>query len=201
MLADANQPLVLADGTVINPETGNAVRERKFVEVPSNSEAQKIVLSARKSVADLPAPPKDMNALGLVAFYTLFGLSDTQVAIALDNKLSVDQVKMIKDSELFQEFMKAAKDNLIESAKNDVQTLIASNARNAALRVIELADSDNEVLSFKASQDILDRSGHRPNDIIEHKHTMENALQIVVVKKSDDKLPAIDGVFEEISNA
>ena len=200
MLADTNQPLVLADGTVINPETGREKKERKFVEVPSNTEAQKIVLNARRSVADLPAPPKDMNALGLVAFYSLFGLSDTQVAIALDNKLSVDQVKMIKDSELFQEFMSTAKETLIESTKNDVNTLIQSHARDAAMRIVEHATSDNDVLSFKASQDILDRAGHRPVDVIHHKHAMEDALQIVVIQRKDEAMPVLEGVFEDTSN-
>lgn len=202
MLADASQPLVLADGTVINPETGKPQRERKFVEVPSNSEAQKIVLNARRSVADLPAPPKEMNALGLVAFYTLFGLSETQVAIALDNRLSVEQIKMIKDSELFQEFMQSAKENLLDAAKDDVNSLIKQHAREAAMRIVEHASSENDVLSFKASQDILDRAGHRPADVVHHKHQMEDALQIVVIKRNDDKLPTIDdAVFEEITDA
>jgi hypothetical protein len=60
-------------------------------------------------------------------------------------------------------------------------------------RYVTHAKSDNDVLSFKASQDILDRAGHRPADIVEHRHKLEDALHIVIEHKDDGKsVPMID---------
>jgi hypothetical protein len=41
------------------------------------------------------------------------------------------------------------------------------------------------------AKDVLDRAGHRPADIIEHRHKMEGGLTIEYVEKKDD-IPTID---------
>jgi hypothetical protein len=57
------------------------------------------------------------------------------------------------------------------------------------------------VLAFKASQDILDRAGHRPADVIEHRHRMEDSLNIVITKRDETKqLPTLEGVFTEVDS-
>jgi hypothetical protein len=69
----------------------------------------------------------------------------------------------------------------------------------AAKKIINLAQSDAEVLAFKASQDVLDRAGHRPVDIVEHRHKMEDALNIVYIKKDETiPVPTIDVEAEAV---
>lgn len=202
MLAQSDlEPLVLADGTVIDPTTGKAVKQKRSrtYEVPAPSEAQAIVLKARKTVADLPAPPEQMSAVGIVAFYTLFGLDDNSIAIATKHKLTVDQIKNIRQLDIYRDFMKEARTTIMESEAENVRHVLAERAREAAERVIEHMDSDNDVLSFKAAQDILDRTGNRPADIVEHRHKMENALQIVVTRKDNNAgIPTLEGEYENI---
>lgn len=200
MLAEADEPLVLADGTKIDPSTGKVIRDKnKFVSVPSPSEAQALVVRARKTVADLPMPPQQLSGVGLVAFYTLFGLGDVDIALALDSKITVEQVKEIKKSDAYMEFMNAAKENILHTETETVRDVFTKHARTAAERIVELAQEDNDVLAFKASQDILDRAGHRPADVVEHRHRMEDSLNIVITKRDETKqLPIIDGSFEEI---
>jgi hypothetical protein len=202
-LPDANEPLVLADGTKIDPATGKVIRDQvaKFISVPSPSDAQKLVVKARKTVADLPAPPKQLSGVALVAFYTLFGLGDSDIALALDSRLSIEQIKQIKKSEAYIDFMAAAKDNIVNTETDTVREVFQTHAKNAAHKIVELADSENDVLAFKASQDILDRAGHRPADIIEHRHTMEDALQIIITKRDDtQQMPTIDADAIEVDN-
>jgi hypothetical protein len=94
-----DEPLVLADGTKINPVNGRVIKDgsaAKFVSVPSPSEAQKIIARTRMTVADLPLPPKQLSGVALVAFYTLFGLSDQEICIAVDNKLTLEQINNIR---------------------------------------------------------------------------------------------------------
>lgn len=201
MLAEIDEPLVLADGTKIDPSTGKVIRDSaaKFVSVPSPSEAQALVVRARKTVADLPMPPQQLSGVGLVAFYTLFGLGDVDIALALDSRISVEQVKEIKKSDAYTEFMNAAKENILNTETETVRDVFQKHAKSAAQRIVELAQEDNDVLAFKASQDILDRAGHRPADVVEHRHRMEDSLNIVITKRDETKqLPVIEGAFEEV---
>lgn len=203
LLPDADEPLILADGTKIDPETGKVIRDKivgSMIAVPSPSEAQRLVVRARKTVADLPLPPQQLSGVGLVAFYVLFGLSDTDISLALDGKITVEQVKQIKSCDAYTEFMATAKANIIETETDIVREVFQTHAHGAAKKIVDLADSDNDVLAFKASQDILDRAGHRPADVVEHRHRMEDALHIVVTKRDEtQQLPTVDADFEEVS--
>lgn len=203
---DASEPLVLADGTRIDPTDGSVLKERKqrtaFTEVPAPSVAQALVLKSRKSVTDLPAPPAQLTGVALVAFYTLFGLGDQDISLALDSKISEEQVRRIRNLDAYKDFMSDAKANIIDSSTDLVRDVFQQNAVGAARTVVELASSDNDVLAFKASQDILDRAGHRPADIIEHRHKMEDALQIVYIERNpDEQAPFIEASFEHVENA
>jgi hypothetical protein len=195
-----DEPLVLADGTKIDPSTGKVIKEKaEWVEVPHPSAAQELVVRARRSVSDLPAPPQQLTGVALVAFYTLFGLSDQDIAIALDARLSVDQVRNIRQLDAYRDFMESAKTSIIDNTADKVRDVFQTHAIGAAHKVIQHAQSDDGVLSFKASQDILDRAGHRPADVVEHRHRMEDALHIVVTKRDgSETLPVVDALFEEV---
>lgn len=197
------EPLVLADGTKIDPADGKVIRDRRkgFVEIPSNSEAQQIVVRTRRSLADLPMPPQQLSGVALVAFYTLFGLGDQEIAIACGEKITVEQIRRIRTLDVYREFMASAKSTILETEKETVRDIFMQNAAGAAQRIVEAAESDNDVLAFKASQDILDRAGHRPADIVEHKHSMADALQIVLIKKDENaanNMPIIEAEFKEV---
>lgn len=197
MLAESDlEPLILADGTKIDPTTGKAIKEKKaqsFVEVPSGIDAQQLVARTRKTVAELPLPPEQLSGVALVAFYTLFGLPDAEIAIATNSRLSIPQIKQIRELDAYKDFMTTAKDNILNTAVDQVREKFQKHAINAANKVIELAQSENEVLAFKASQDVLDRSGHRPADVVEHRHKMEDALNIVFIHKNEgQEVPTID---------
>lgn len=200
---DAAEPLVLADGTKIDPSTGEVLKERKqraaFTEVPAPSVAQALVVKSKRSVADLPAPPAQLTGVALVAFYTLFGLGDRDISLALDGKISEEQVRRIRTLDAYKDFMNDAKANIIETSTDLVRDVFQQNAVGAARTVVELAQSNNDVLAFKASQDILDRAGHRPADIIEHRLNMADQLQIVYIERNpDEQAPIIDVPFERL---
>lgn len=199
LAASELEPLVLEDGTKIDPTTGKAIKT-KFVSVPSGREAQDIVLKTRKTVAELPLPPTQLSGVALVAFYTLFGLPNEQIAIAVDNKLTVPQIEQIKELDAYKEFISTAKANIIESSADAVRDKFQQHAVHAADKVIELAQSDNDVLAFKASQDVLDRAGHRPADVVEHKHAMSGGLEIVITRKDETVVvPTIDIIPEDVN--
>jgi len=201
LLPEDNEPLVLADGTKIDPSTGRPIREQSLVAIPSPGEAQRIVARARKSVAELPLPPKQLSGVALVAFYTLFGLNDQDISIALDNSLSMEQIERIRNLDAYIDFMETAKANIVHTESDTVREMFQTHAANAASKIINLSQSENDVLAFTASKDVLDRAGHRPADVVEHRHKMEDALNIVYIeKKANEDVPMIDITPEEVSN-
>lgn len=203
MLAESElEPLILADGTRIDPTTGKAVKDRKaqrFVEVPSGAAAQELVVRTRKSVAELPLPPAQLGGVALVAFYTLFGLPDAEISVACGAQLTVPQIKKIRELDAYKEFMTQAKTNIMETETNQVRDIVQKHAVDAVNTIVDAMD-EGGVLGFKAAQDILDRAGHRPADIVEHRHSMENALQIVVTKRdAAPDIPTIEGEYVRLS--
>lgn len=195
VVADPTEPLILADGTKIDPSTGEIIKDKKqkFVAVPSPTEAQALVIKSRRALAELPAPPQQLTGVALVAFYTLFGLSDQDIALACDSKISIDQISRIRELDAYKEFMTSAKQAIVDTTVDTVREKFQQNAVKAAEKVLDLVDSDNDVLAFKASQDVLDRAGHRPADTVEHRHKMEDALHIVVTRRDEgQEAPVID---------
>lgn len=193
-LVVGTEPLVLADGTRIDPSSGRVIKEKKptqFVEVPSQREAQRLVTNARRVASDLPAPPQQMNAISLVVMYTMYGLDDKNIALV--TSLSEKQIGNIKMTDAYDTMYQQVTKTILDTDTDDVRNLIQAGARTAAHKVMESMDSENEVLAFKAAQDILDRSGHRPADVVEHKHSMTGGLTIEYIKREQNSdIPMID---------
>lgn len=197
-----NEPLKLADGTEIDCASGRVLKNHtaKFVSVPSPTEAQKIIARTRMTVAELPLPPKQLSAIAMVAFYTLYGLSDRDISIALEEKLTEEQITNIRELTPYKEFIATAKANMLHTETETVREMFEQHAPIAAQKIVELAQSDVEVLAFKASQDVLDRAGHRPADIVEHRHKMDDALRIVIERKDiAPEVPMLDITPEEVN--
>lgn len=191
-LADVHEPLVLADGTKIDPTSRKVIKDRKaWVEVPSATEAQKIVTRTRRSLIDMPLPVAQMNVVTVVLSYTLYGLADQEIAVAA--KLTIDQVKNIRTLEAYTTMSAAITKSLLETEANDVRNFFQQHAMGAAQKVVTLAQEEDGALGLKASQDILDRAGFRPADTVEHTHRMENSLMIEFIHRAaTDDVPIID---------
>lgn len=202
MLADPNDDiLILADGTKIERATGKVLKDKKpssVIEIPSPRAAQEIVAKTRRGIADMPVAPQQMNAISLCVFYTMWGLTPQDIAIQLG--VSTQQVNTIKKLPEFQRLYDDIFKGVMETEANDVRGFFQQNARNAARKIVELADEEG-ALGFAASKDILDRAGHRPADVVEHRHRLDNALQIEVIRKDENKqlIPVIDTEFTEIN--
>lgn len=204
---DDQHVLRLADGTLIDAVTGRIVndagegdaagdtRPPRFIEVPTSMDAVAEVTRVRKRVADLPLPPKSMNAVSLVAMYYLFGLSDVDIAHVTG--LTTAQVGSLRTHDAFDALIGEARRNVLAEDGGQVRSLLEKNAIGAAQRVVSLLNSYDEKVQVVAAKDILDRAGHRPADVVEHRHKVEGGLRIEYVRKgmSDtmiDHMAAID---------
>lgn len=206
MLADALEPLILADGTKINPTNGTVIKDKKvtFTEIPSASQAVAILARTKRSISELPLPPQKMNAVSLVLFYSMWGLADNDIAIACS--ISRDQVNNIKKLPEYMAMSQDIQASVLQHETNEVRDIFQKHARGAAQKIVEMAINaeDDSVLGFKASQDILDRAGHRPADVVLHKHGLDDSLKIVYIQQQpSETIPdasIIDADFEEVKD-
>lgn len=198
-LAEPDEPLQLADGTLIHSD-GKIKRPARpapgVVEVPTHNDARAIVMHTRRALVDLPLPPKATNPVAVVLSYVLFGLSNTDIAIATG--LSEKQVIDIRMSEPFGAMYEAVKTSVIEKESENVRGFFTAASRAAAIKMTALmTESENDAVAQRAASDILDRAGHRPADVVEHRGKVDSELKIAFIRK--DATPSTPVIDLEIS--
>lgn len=194
MLASPSAPLKLADGRLVYP-SGEIVdpshARNEFIAVPTNREATQLVVSARRKLADLPDVPRTMNTVSVVLSYSLFGLSDTEIALATG--LTELQVGTVKMADAYTQMHDAVVGSIIASEGDDVRQLFATHSRLAANSMISVLNtSRSEVNKIAVARDILDRAGHRPADVVEHRHKLDGGLTIEIITRDNKTMPTID---------
>ena len=193
MLPQGTEPLVLADGTKINPIDGNVITDisEAVVEVPNTQDLKREITASRKRVSDLPVPPEQMNTISVILSYTLFGISDDDISNVLS--LSMEQISNIKKSDAYRELQSQFVKNIVESDLSDVRGMFVQQSRGAAGVMFNAMNNEENGITTRmaAAKDVLDRAGQRPVDVIEHRHKMEGGLIIEYVEKKDD-IPTID---------
>jgi hypothetical protein len=184
MLPQGTEPLVLADGTKISPIDGSVVVEDALVEVPNSEAMQREITATRLRISDLPMPPQQMNTLSVILSYTLQGVSDNDIATLLH--VQPEQITNIKESDGYRELQTTIIKNIMESDSSDIRNLFVEKSKFAANKMFSLVDSQNETTAMSAAKDVLDRSGQRPVDVIEHRHKMEGGLVIQYVEANNE---------------
>lgn len=188
--------MTMADGTVINMLTGRPVRRSQAIEIPTHSDAVREVTRVRKRVHELPEPPERMNAVALVALYYLYGLNDMDIAHVTG--MTEAQVGNIRMLEAFDEVIHTATQNIASQDGETLRSVIASHAPNAVNTLVAAMDSEDEKVAVVAAKDILDRAGHRPADVVEHRHRVEGGLTIEYVKRDPTlDVPALEVSYKE----
>src|SRR5215831_2979542 len=183
------EPLRLADGRVVYP--GGDLADARTPMPSTEEEKAETRVITRRTESDLPAPARQMNAVAVVLSYTLFGLDDD--AICSTSGLGPKQVAQIKQTDSYRQLYDAIVRAVLDSETDVVRELLSKNAKRAARTMVDALDAGTRADRMAAARDILDRSGHRPADVVEHRHRMDGGLVIEVVKRDDgDRLPTID---------
>jgi hypothetical protein len=186
-LARSGEPLRLSDGRVVYPGGNVGDSHAPHVE---KQEAPQTVIRATRRITDLPATTKQMNAIGAVLAYTLFGLDVENIAEAVGT--TIERIEQIRLSDPYRQMHDTIVRSVLDSETDVVRELIAKNARDAAQVMVDGLQAGNRADRMSAARDILDRSGHRPADVIEHRHRMDGGLVIEVVRRDAVSVPTID---------
>lgn len=180
LASSPQSPMVTEDGIELSPLLRPSSPHSRFVEVPSNRTMQKKHASVQRYLADMPLPAKQLNLVSLICMYTLMGLSDTDISVAIS--LPIDRIENIKMLDAYATVYDNAVASIVNDEVDDVRTLLVANSKTAAKKVIELLDDEFSAVQLSAAKDILDRTGQRPVDIVEHHHKLDGELRISITR-------------------
>lgn len=167
--------------------------EDPFLQNPQN---QKFVVNDFKarSLSDIQTDYKNMNVVMIVLSYTIWGLPPAAIARILN--IDVNQVQDVQSSELFEETRKELIESLRYAEQSTINGYLANKAFLAAQTIAsEMSQTKDRDRAMKAAQDILDRSGFRPVDRVEHSHKFGDELRIVHVEDKKTKEIELKDVF------
>jgi hypothetical protein len=181
----------LADGTRVSTASGEVIRDKKPQKgyTPNAPTHSNELISTRLS--DLPLEAKRMNGVAALIVYRLLGMPDHDIAEALG--IDVDQVKQISNAQVFNDLYSKINAQVLDRSSNDLRIAIAAMSRDALNKVYEVMTEGDDKNALKAAQDILDRAGHRPADVVMHQHHMSGGLKIEYIeRKKENDLPIIE---------
>lgn len=196
------QPIVLPDGSMLLPEadtSGSKVVsaetveeqrlheevEQELTEVLDDFGEEDIRSIVKRTLADVSIPFAQMNAIMLVATYTIWGLEDFAIGKLMN--VETQNVERIREHDAYDEIYRQLIESFRYAEAATVHGYISSKAKAAAQVVVSTLRSPSGDLRFTAAKDILDRSGFRPADRVEHVHKFDDELKIRYV--SDDVTP------------
>lgn len=188
-LPSANEPLRLADGRVVYP--GGDVVDSRATDRLAEVGDRVLPARVRRKASDLPAPPQQMNTIAAVLAYTLYGLDDEEITAVI--RLGTAVIAKIKASDPYKQMHDAIIRSALEQETDAVRDIITKSAKRAALTVVDSLDAGSRTDRMAAARDILDRSGLRPTDVVEHRHRMDGGLTIEIVRRDELKsVPTIE---------
>lgn len=187
-LPTQNEPLRLRDGRLVLP--GGEIMSGQQHAVADDT-PHVAPVRVRRKVSDLPVPPSQMNSIAAVLAYALYGLDDEEIAVA--TKLNATVVRRVRMSEPYVQMHEAIVRAAVDAETDNVRDILTKHARRAALTVVDSLDAGSRSDRMAAARDILDRSGLRPSDVVEHRHRMDGGLVIEIVKRDTNQdVPVID---------
>lgn len=183
---DEIQYFELPDGRKISVHTGKPLNNlpQTMVEVPTHAEAREAVMKTKRKLVDLPDVPSKMNVISVVVSYTLFGLNEDEIALAL--QVNVDRVRAIKMLDAYNDMLESVVEGIKSRDLDPINKMIEDQAPSAVNRIVQLMqEADSDKVSLSAARDLLDRSGRRPADVHEHRVMHEGGLVIEHVQRSE----------------
>jgi hypothetical protein len=151
-------------------------------EIKSGREAAVILEKQSRKLGDLPDVPEKMNAFCAVITYSMLGLSDADIAIAL--KTSEQNVKKLKDLDAYQQLVQMFDTTVFEDNKRAANHMLAQASQRATQRMIDGIDSNREDIAIVAARDVMKLAGIGQQ---EEKTQRIGGLNIRIIRKGEQQ--------------
>ena len=190
--------VTLADGRKVDPVTGKVAGALASSSSSPCEDGPRIAV--RRTISELPTTQPVIKTIAVVAALTAWGLQPGDIAELLGTDEA--RVTALLNDATYQAFMKMMVRSVLDSEQAEVRDGFVAVARKAQGKVLEMLEDDDidPKVSLKAAQDILDRSGLRAADIVEHRHTIAGGLKIIYEKRGEVVDVVKDINFTEIKN-
>jgi hypothetical protein len=191
------EPFKLPDGTLVYPHDNPGEKVVTPQEVEMNKELEDVfsavddgnfTASYVRSLADITLEPKQMTTVITILAYTMWGLPSHAVARVLGT--TIENIDHIKSTDGYTRVQQELLEGIRYSEQATVHGYLTQKARSAATVMAANLKNRSPDVSMAAAKDILDRTGFRPADKIEHHHKFEDELRIVHVV--DEPMKTID---------
>lgn len=176
--------------------------QQNVVKIKTNTQLQQEDAEVRRKLSDLP-DLSNVNIISQVLCYNLYGLSLQDISTV--TKIPLENVQTIVMSQDFADYKKKMLASIKELDEGDVRNYLSKASKRAAEKVVDIMQNcANPKFSLAAAQDILDRSGQRPVDVVEHKMKVDNELRILYITKNDNEkkqlenIKPVDAEYEEV---
>lgn len=180
-LPEPGAAMQIGDGIIVMPTASQSFAR---VEVPSNTQAQRLVANTKRKLLDMPAIPQQLNAYAVLLVYTASGLSDAEIGVAMS--ITSSQIARLRAHDAYKQLEAFMIEAVREQSKDDVTAILAGAEVTAATKIKDLVSSDDEKMALAAAKDVLDRRGHTPKQQIDIRGEMLNTFRIEYVDKRDD---------------
>ena len=149
--------VVLNNGKVMKPMQAPQPAVAMSREIKSGREAAVILEKQSRKLGDLPDVPEKMNAFCAVITYSMLGLSDADIAVAL--KTSEQNIKKLKELDAYHQLVQMFDTTVFEDNKRAANHMLAKASERATRRMIEGIDSNREDIAIVAARDVMKLAG------------------------------------------
>lgn len=191
------QPLTLPNGDVVLPpkEDGQGAQLHRAPEI--DDEAQEEIADValdgllgdpfdnapqlvKRTLADVDHNVKQQNAVMIILAYEFWGLDDYAIARIINS--DPNTIERIRGSDLYVRVRQEMLAAFEYAQASTIHGYLSQKARPAAATMVGMLKSKSADTRMSAAKDILDRTGFRPADRIEHVHKFEDELRIKYVE-------------------
>lgn len=138
---------ILPDGTRRDPAT------ELGQEVLNSRDSVALVEKMRRNLGDMPDVPRNMNPVCCVLTYTACGLSDIDIATALET--TEDNIQRLKQSDIYIQLEKMFDERVFDDEQRTARHIISKHTATAARKMVGLVNSTSGDLALAASRDVL----------------------------------------------
>lgn len=193
-LARAGDPLVLADGMEIGPETDGQEDDQPTAQLNSRT----FKPTKKRTLKELPTKPMMINAIACAFMYTVLGVGDREIALALN--ITSQELIAVRKHPAYQECFEAVLDQFISVNSSLLQARLAAYGMTAVDNIIDIAaTAKKDEVRLSANKDIADRAGISAKTQQANSRVTLNDLHITITKgeQTDDVHVQIGGREEE----
>lgn len=180
-LARAGDPLILPNGQEVSPEPLPGEEE-----IPHSTgiDTRRFRPVKKRTLKEMPTSTTMLNAIACVFMYTIMGVGDREIALAL--KITPAELQTIRKHHAYKDCFENVLDEFISANSSLLQARIASYGAEAVDNIMGLAkEGKKEETRLRANIDIADRAGITAK---QNQKAVLNDLHITITKGDEQEV-------------